>query len=94
MSTLSNNDSTLASVQDECAATIVKAIKIPNVFRFDELAELTVVKLLGTSKKHNKTFALLNIFVGENYDAFKQFQAANQDYFKSVGKIINNNNKK
>jgi len=74
-----------SSTISDAAAAALEAIRLPNLLQFDSLLDLAPVKQLETSKDHAKLFQLLKIFVGENFEAYKAFVAANADYLKTIG---------
>jgi hypothetical protein len=74
----------------EAASVALAAIALPNLFQFDTLLDLPLIKQMESSKDHTKLYQLVKIFVEDNFESFKTFIAANSDYLKSVGKALEN----
>eukprot|EP01117_Protostelium_nocturnum_P020496 TRINITY_DN9245_c0_g1_i1.p1 TRINITY_DN9245_c0_g1~~TRINITY_DN9245_c0_g1_i1.p1 ORF type:complete len:438 (+),score=119.08 TRINITY_DN9245_c0_g1_i1:129-1316(+) len=71
---------------EEAFGAALEAIRLPTLFRFDDLLELAPVKQLQSSQNatHSKVYNLLKIFVGENAESFSKFNSENPDFLRSV----------
>lgn len=77
--------SKIPSAALEHAKSIVgEALVDPVVFNFDHLVSSTVVKSLANGA-HKAIFELLQIFAGQNYDAYAKFVASNKSVVESLG---------
>merc|ERR1711976_295655 len=63
----------------------VLAIKLEAVLRFDDLLELSAVKLMQNHENHSKLFELLTLFAGEKLASFDSFNEKYPDYLESLG---------
>jgi len=68
---------------EETSQAVIEAIRVPNIFLFDELLELRPVKLL--EQNNPKLWQLLQIFVQESLEAYSKFAAENSDFLKDSG---------
>jgi translation initiation factor 3 subunit M len=77
------------------AAAVVEAIKLPNVFEFEDLSRFTSVQALKNGSESNvKLFNLLQLFVFDKLDAFLAFHQKNPDFLQSVGLVYEESVKK
>jgi translation initiation factor 3 subunit M len=77
-------------VQADAVQAIVDAVRLPKLYRFDTLLELSAVKRLGSASApaDSQTFVLLyellNIFVKDSLDSFLDFSAKNESFLKKL----------
>jgi len=82
---LNTFDSNSEELTNEAVTAALDAIRLPDLYQFDALLDVTAVKLLEKDPKHAKLYQLLTIFVGENLEAYKSFSSANPGYVKQLG---------
>jgi len=70
---------------EEAAKASLEAIKLPDLFQFDGLLNISAIKKLENHPTHKVMLQLLKIFIGETLEAFKTFADQNTDFLKSVG---------
>lgn len=77
----------LDGVRDAAVAAIVDAVRLPNLYRFDTLLELSAVKRLdvGGDQEMKLLFELLNIFVKDDLDVFMAFVEKNASLLEKRG---------
>eukprot|EP00188_Purpureofilum_apyrenoidigerum_P000368 Plantae.Rhodophyta-Purpureofilum_apyrenoidigerum.ctg11593.p1 GENE.Plantae.Rhodophyta-Purpureofilum_apyrenoidigerum.ctg11593~~Plantae.Rhodophyta-Purpureofilum_apyrenoidigerum.ctg11593.p1 ORF type:complete len:414 (+),score=114.25 Plantae.Rhodophyta-Purpureofilum_apyrenoidigerum.ctg11593:100-1341(+) len=76
------SDTELDSIVDNAIQAVVDAIKLPKLFRFDSLLDLSAVSRLkanGNEMLHE----LLEIFIKDELSVYQKFYESNQDFLKS-----------
>jgi len=70
----------------EAYDTALEAIRIPNIYRYDDLISLQPVKKLEghSNTLYDKTFSLLKIYLQQDVQAFNQLVDSNQDLLKQL----------
>jgi len=76
-------DNEQAAATEEAIGAILEAVRLPELYQFDELLELFPVKNLEQASP--RAFQLLKIFVGDTTDSFTKFAAApeNAEFLRS-----------
>lgn len=71
---------------DEAFTTCIESIRIPTVFRFDDLIQLNPIKKLRdhSNPLYQKAFTLLQIFWQESAPALQRFEENNPDILKTL----------
>jgi len=70
---------------NETINAILDAIRSTELYQFDTLLDVPIVKNLEKDPQNAKLHQLLTIFVGDTFAAFKAFTTANPGYLKQIG---------
>ncbi|KAI9197321.1 uncharacterized protein BJ171DRAFT_520797 [Polychytrium aggregatum] len=82
LATFDNADAAgLKTSKEHAIKAVKKAISIPEVLNFEDLAKLEAIKALKTEK----IFTLVNIFLSDNLAAYQDFVKKNPDFCKKEG---------
>jgi len=75
------------AVTEDAVKSALEAITLPELYQFDELLNLSVIKRLEKDKNQTNSmvYHLLKIFVGETLDAFKALTDHHPELLKTVG---------
>lgn len=77
-------DSSEELIKEAATKTIASALRLSNLFEFDELAQVAnVQKLKGTP-----IFELLNIFVGGNLNDYKKWEASHKAELEKLSEFL------
>jgi len=82
--TFENNKDDVSVAIKQAKDTAILAIKLEDIYQCDDLLDLRTMKQLQTNE-HNKTYQLLQLFVGGKLDSFDSFNKENPEFLQSLG---------